>query len=212
MAARHPASRAATPQILVATDFSESARRALAVGAQYARALGAHIHLLHISAAAGMDAMQPLADVKADAGDDVSITVVGRSGEPAEEILRYAASHSIGLIVMGTHGRTGVSRVLLGSVAESVLRNASCPVLVVPPRVWVASGPSTLSDVAVESDDAEASTAERPCLVCATPTRDLICEPCRARIRGEALERKQHEQRPAGDEASRERPSRETGW
>jgi universal stress protein A len=190
---------AGTEEILVATDFSDSARRALAVGAQYARAFGAHIHLLHISAAAGMDAMQPLADMRADAGDDVSVTVVGRSGEPSEEILRYAASHAIDLIVMGTHGRTGVSRVLLGSVAESVLRNASCPVLVVPQRVWVAPRPPTSCGVAVENDDAEASTAERPCLVCATPTRGLICEPCRARIRGEALEQRQHERRPAGD-------------
>lgn len=177
-------------QILVATDFSDAARRALRVGAHYARAMHARIHLLHISALAGMDAMQPLADVTADAGRDVSMTIVGKSGEPAEEIIRYAASHSIDLIVMGTHGRTGFSRVLLGSVVERVLRGAPCPVLVVPPHVEF--------DVTPAAESAAPSVIERACLVCAAPTRDLICEPCRTRIRGEALQRTHAEERPVG--------------
>lgn len=177
-------------QILVATDFSGPARRALRTGAHYARVMHARIHLLHISALAGMDAMQPLADVTADAGRDVSMTIVGRSGEPAEEIIRYAASHSIDLIVMGTHGRTGFSRVLLGSVVERVLRGAPCPVLVVPPHVDVATEAPTSSDVTL---DAEPAVVGRACLVCAAPTRDLICEPCRTRIRGEARQRTQAE-------------------
>ena len=60
-------------------------------------------------------------------------TIIATSaGDPAEEIVRYAAGHRVDLIVLGTHGRTGVSRVLLGSVAERVLRTAHCPVLVVP--------------------------------------------------------------------------------
>src|SRR5262245_12357478 len=97
--AKHPAE-----QILVATDFSEIAEDALAIAAQYARTLHAPIHLLHVSGAAGIDATQPLADVVATAGRDVSLTLVGRTGDPAEEILRYAASHAIDLIVVGTHG------------------------------------------------------------------------------------------------------------
>jgi nucleotide-binding universal stress UspA family protein len=182
-------------QILVATDFSDGARRALAVGAYYARLMHAHMHLLHVSAAAGMDAMQPLADVTAETGRDVSISIVGRSGEPAEEIIRYAASHSIELIVMGTHGRTGFSRVLLGSVVERVLRGAPCPVLVVPPHVQPGSGSSTAPGAAADAEPAAPSVAERPCLICAVATRDLICEPCRARIRGEALRYKHAEAR-----------------
>jgi len=182
-------------QILVATDFSDGARRALTVGAHYARVMHARIHLLHISDAAGMDAMQPLADVTADAGRDVSITIVGRSGEPAEEIIRYAGSHSIDLIVMGTHGRTGFSRVLLGSVVERVLRGAPCPVLVVPPHMALGSGPSTSSAAAAP---AAPSVMDRPCLVCAAPARDLICEPCRGRIRGEALQHTHAEERAGG--------------
>jgi nucleotide-binding universal stress UspA family protein len=179
-----------TAKILVATDFSDAARRALAVGAHYARAMQARIHLLHISPAAGMDATQPVEDVIAEAGRDVSITIVGRSGEPAEEIIRYAASHPIDLIVMGTHGRTGFSRVLLGSVVERVLRGAPCPVLVVPPRAELGPGPSTSSEPAAEAAPAAPPVVERRCLVCAAATRDLICEPCRTRIRGEALQHK----------------------
>jgi nucleotide-binding universal stress UspA family protein len=52
-------------------------------------------------------------------------------GDPAEEIINYAAEASIDLIVMGTHGRTGLERLLMGSVAEKVLRGAPCSVLVV---------------------------------------------------------------------------------
>jgi nucleotide-binding universal stress UspA family protein len=52
-------------------------------------------------------------------------------GDPAEEIVRYGRDAGIDLIVMGTHGRTGLERLLMGSVAERVLREASCSVLVV---------------------------------------------------------------------------------
>jgi nucleotide-binding universal stress UspA family protein len=51
-------------------------------------------------------------------------------GDPATEIIRYATASNIDLIVMGTHGRTGLERLLLGSVAEQVLRGAPCSVLV----------------------------------------------------------------------------------
>jgi len=52
-------------------------------------------------------------------------------GLPAEELVRYAREHAIDLIVMGTHGRTGLGRLLMGSVAESVVREAPCPVLTI---------------------------------------------------------------------------------
>ncbi len=50
-------------------------------------------------------------------------------GHPADAIVEFAQSHDIDLIVMGTHGRTGVARLLMGSIAESVVRRATCPVL-----------------------------------------------------------------------------------
>jgi nucleotide-binding universal stress UspA family protein len=187
-------------QILLATDFSDSAERALSVAAEYARALHGGIHLLHISAAAGTDAMRPLADIAARVGHDVPIVFAGRSGDPADEILRYAGLHGIDLIVVGTHGRTGVNRMLLGSVAERVIRGARCPVLVVPmPRMPVSppsSGPFS------GDDEGLPRPTEHTCLVCATPTRDLICAPCRAWIRGDALERKPRKEPPGSAPSS----------
>ena len=54
-----------------------------------------------------------------------------RPGKPSDEIVRYAKEHEIDVVVMGTHGRQGVARAVLGSVAERVVRRASCPVLTV---------------------------------------------------------------------------------
>lgn len=116
--------------------------------------------------------------------------VATSAGDPATEILRYASRHAIDLIVVGTHGRTGLTRVLLGSVAERVVRGACCPVLVVP----AASTIDVAGFGAEAAPDVEAGMP-RACLVCAASTPDLICEPCRARIRGEALEHKYREER-----------------
>lgn len=65
-------------------------------------------------------------------------------GSPAEEILQFAEQEGIDLIVMGSHGRTGLSRLLMGSIAEGVMRRASCPVLVV-------KQPATAEQSAVEN-------------------------------------------------------------
>jgi nucleotide-binding universal stress UspA family protein len=63
--------------------------------------------------------------------DTVPVQVQVAVGKPAEEILRVAREGKVGLIVMGTHGRTGVRHLLLGSVAEAVTRHAPCPVFTV---------------------------------------------------------------------------------
>lgn len=178
-------------QILVATDFSDNAEAALGVAVRYARELHARLHLLHVFWGGEVEVTQLLADAVAQAGPDVPVTVAGTGGDPAEEILRYATRHPIDLIVVGTHGRTGMSRVLLGSVAERVMRGARCPVLVVP----APAGLTAASGVAPAAEETVSPAPARRCLVCAKPTLDLICEPCRARIRGEALEHKQREER-----------------
>ena len=59
------------------------------------------------------------------------VTAVTTVATPCQEILRYAADENVDLIVMGTHGRGGVSHMLLGSIAERVVRRAPCPVLTV---------------------------------------------------------------------------------
>jgi nucleotide-binding universal stress UspA family protein len=180
--------------ILVATDFSDTADAALDVAIRYARSFRARLHLVHIFAASDLGVTQLLADAAARAEPDVPVSVGGAGGDPAEEVLRYASRQPIDLIVVGTHGRSGVSRLILGSVAERVIRGARCPVLVVPaPRPVATTAPVPAGGA--EVDDVEHVVRSRPCLVCSKPTLDLICEPCRARIRGEALERKQHEER-----------------
>jgi universal stress protein A len=63
------------------------------------------------------------------------VRYLAASGNPFEKILDAAEGHRIDLIVLATHGRTGVKRLLIGNVAEKVVRHASCPVLTVKPRV-----------------------------------------------------------------------------
>jgi len=99
------------------------------------------------------------------------------SGSAARAIAEYAASHGVDLIVIGTHGRTGVSRALLGSVAKAVIRRAACRVLTVPAHLE----PGVVPPPAAEAEK---------CVVCARPSDELICEHCPALIRGESLERK----------------------
>jgi universal stress protein A len=173
-------------QILFATDFSPCSEEARHIARDYAWQLGARIHLLHVVWPTADPTPQPrLQALAAEFGSDVPVVTAVESGIPvAERIVDYAERHAIDLIVMGTHGRTGFSRVLTGSVAERVVRTAPCPVLTVPCR-------------------SRRGTVEAPpkalppyhCPVCARPSEDLICELCRARIRGEALEHKRREER-----------------
>ncbi|MBI4592583.1 MAG: universal stress protein [Candidatus Rokubacteria bacterium] len=172
-------------EILVAVDFSPCSERALEVARDYAGRLGARLHILHVvwpGIDPGPDAR--LERLAADSQASIPVVPAVASGVPAVQIVRYARRHPIDLIVVGTHGRTGLSRVLLGSVAERVVRTAPCPVLTVPPADTIGR--------------AEAVPAPEPgrCVACAQPSEDLICDLCRARIRGEALERKQREERP----------------
>ena len=140
-------------RILVATDFSETADRALAVATELARASGsAELLLVHANfmpreiealAVYGPEKVFAKLEVAARAQLDERLArlaaagIAGRQihedGRPDELIPKLARQEGADLIVMGTHGRSGLSRVLLGSVAERVLRQASCPVMTVPP-------------------------------------------------------------------------------
>ena len=143
-------------RILVPTDFSAPSEAALAYGRKMADEFDAALHLLHVAenpflrAASGdrrsreEAASRWLQDRLTEADRRRgAVTIVEQSDEPASEILRYAKSNNIDLIVIGTHGRTGLARAALGSVAETVVRAASCPVLTVhsaePGIVTVAS-------------------------------------------------------------------------
>jgi len=141
----------AAQHFLVPIDFSEYANQALDYALTLAGKLDAQITLLHVIQSlplggADMGVALPYAylqDLEAEimqnmeayrakvvnAGLEADITVV--HGVPFHEILETAKTHKVDLIIMGTHGRTGLQHVLLGSVAEKVVRLAPCPVLVV---------------------------------------------------------------------------------
>jgi nucleotide-binding universal stress UspA family protein len=159
----------AVREILFPTDFSEVSAQAARTAGEIARHFGARVHVLHVSAPGG-DRVAGMDAAAAGLGPGVHAVKRTASGVPARCIVDYAAQAGIDVIVMGTHGRTGVSEVLLGSVAEAVVRLAPCAVLTVPARF------APTMRVAAE---------EQRCVVCSLPSPDLICEPCRAIIRGE---------------------------
>jgi nucleotide-binding universal stress UspA family protein len=138
-------------RILVPTDFSPDAAKALELALELARGSGAEVTLLHVcempaysffSGSMYVPAPELVNDVLADArraleqakqraqGAGVVIrTDYVERGDPATEIVAYARDHELDLIVMGTHGRRGFRRLILGSVAERVVRMADQPVL-----------------------------------------------------------------------------------
>jgi nucleotide-binding universal stress UspA family protein len=137
----------AIERILVAHDFSETSAEAVTYGVALAKQFGAALHVLHVGEQVRfeMDMEFPLGldDMNAatrermltivSAADQASLApeFVVRTGQPAAAIVSYASEAGIDLIVMGTHGRGFVGHVVMGSVAESVVRTAPCPVLTV---------------------------------------------------------------------------------
>lgn len=132
--------------ILFPADFSECSREAFPVALQMARANHARLQLLHVVdpriQAAELAAVLPITEPALDQilkqlhefevgepGIEVERHVT--QGDVTNEILRFARQKRCDLIVMATHGRKGIGRILLGSVAENVLRRSPCPVLTV---------------------------------------------------------------------------------
>lgn len=124
--------------ILYPTDLSENGEHAFGLAVQLASALGATLHALYV-AVPEFDALndRDLEEKLLPAAPPAHIPIVRavQGGESASAmIIKYAEEHNIDLIVMGTHGRTGLGRLFAGSVAETVVRGADCPVLTVPQR------------------------------------------------------------------------------
>ncbi len=133
-------------QILVPTDFSETAERGVRYAFELAQHIGAKVHLLHVyliptppvgGALAGSffeetedQAKRRLEEATHKYREHPSFgSHLVTTGEPSGAIVEVARKIGADLIVIGTHGRSGVQRLLLGSVAETVLRSAPCPVL-----------------------------------------------------------------------------------
>jgi len=133
--------------VLVAFDFGETSQKALSYGQNLTRAFGGRLHVLHVPDVIATTASQFYPDhpgdpeMRAEAlalkqlrellpqGSAELAVRVSRS--PGGAIVKHAESIGADVIIVGTHGREGVSRLLMGSVAEYVVRHAPCPVLVV---------------------------------------------------------------------------------
>jgi nucleotide-binding universal stress UspA family protein len=148
----------AYPRILHPADFSETSDAAFAFAVDLARRHGSELHLLHVAPNFGGDPMHTAyaetldkkrfyqrmqeeaearmkAMIAANDAESVRIKRVHTHGHsPAPSILAYAGDQRIDLIVIGTHGRRGLRRFVLGSVAEEVIRGATCDVLAVQDR------------------------------------------------------------------------------
>ncbi len=139
--------------VLCPTDFSDVSARAETYAAALARHYDASLHLLHVDPP--MPVMAPYGEIPVDArmfeeqreiaeaelvkagerarAGGITVDTTMKGGHPAREILALADRAQADMLVIGTHGRGGVEHLLLGSVAEKIMRKASCPVLVVPP-------------------------------------------------------------------------------
>lgn len=139
-------------KILVAVDFSEHSQVAVGYAAELSRAFDAEVILCHVVEQADMlsqlppsgeayfppnwsqiqerDAREECERLLREAGIERSRVVI-RAGTPFLEVVRLARDEQADLILVGTHGRGAIAHMLLGSVAETIVRNAPCPVLTV---------------------------------------------------------------------------------
>jgi universal stress protein A len=139
-------------RILVPVDFSEFSDRALQYAVQMAKEFKAELLLVHVVEAFPIDYMLGIKSAeeanqwqveqsekrlhsirrKLTSEDSVSVRGSVRFGKPFQEIVKFASEHQIDLIIIATHGYTGLKHIQLGSTAEMVVRHATCPVLVLP--------------------------------------------------------------------------------
>ncbi len=140
-------------RILVPTDFSDCSKQAIKYACELAKRFGAELHLLHVvqpltthvsygppipdaelfhHEQPAREELEALAESGLEHVSRVERSI--RTGTSFLEIVRCAKDTDVDLIVIGTHGRTGLAHALIGSVAEKVVRKAPCPVLTVRPE------------------------------------------------------------------------------
>lgn len=150
-------------QILCPTDLSEASVRSLTYAAAFARWYDARLTVLHVvptfdpitvgpgtlngplqvvMPVSRMEVLDEMRRITGSAGiGSIHADLSAQQGDPARNIVDEALAIDADLVVMGTHGRSGFERLLIGSVAEKVLRKALCPVLLVPPHVTATAQP-----------------------------------------------------------------------
>jgi nucleotide-binding universal stress UspA family protein len=138
-------------EILVPIDFTETSERALDYAVDLAKRLGANVTVMHAyelpiygfpdgALVASVDVATRISQASQEGldaalekrqGSGVALRAILRDGPPAEEIATVALEQKADLVVLGTHGRRGLRRAIMGSVAEEVVRACTCPVLTV---------------------------------------------------------------------------------
>lgn len=140
-------------KILIATDGSEYTKRAVEYGIEAAKSTGAKLYAIYVIDTRAYDSLPESAPIEyaylllrqesktateyvADRARSIGLEAekIITEGHPAEKIIKFAEENSIDLIVMGTFGKGGFNRLLMGSVANKVTRTSKIPVLIVPIR------------------------------------------------------------------------------
>ena len=140
-------------QILFATDFSDASLAALPLVSKIAHRYGSRVFVMNVSTPIAYAMVSPEAAAALQHRDELharskvkdllktadlaglSTTVVVRSGIPTDELDHFVREHKIDLAILGTHGRTGMKHLVMGSVAEDLFRHLPCPVLTVGPNI-----------------------------------------------------------------------------
>lgn len=148
-------------RVLYATDLSDASLAALPLVSTIAHQYGSRVFVMNVSTSVSYAMVSPEAAVALQQRDELaaqskvqellnsgdlaglSATAIVRSGFPTEELERFVRQQKIDLAILGTHGRTGMKHLLLGSVAEELFRHLPCPVLTVGPNVAKASMQAT---------------------------------------------------------------------
>lgn len=152
---KKPSSALSVKNILFSTDFSPTSEAALPYAVAIARRFGSTLHIVHVLSEANLLMMSGgvdyvsmgtiYDDAHAEAKEHIEKIAERIEGVPHKSYVRHGliwknlagiiAENEIDLVVVGTHGRTGLGKLVLGSVAEDILRHAPCPVLTVGPKV-----------------------------------------------------------------------------
>jgi nucleotide-binding universal stress UspA family protein len=140
----YPSLEVRLDNVLVATDFSTASKRAVLYATAIARRQNSKLFIVHVVTSRSESALMAgwregqaeiIDQLLANRLDGIEHELVVRSGQVGEVLSRLIAEKRIDLVVVGTRGRTGVLKLLLGSVAESIFRRAPCPVLTVGPNI-----------------------------------------------------------------------------
>ena len=138
-------------RILHPTDFTDNSKQAAVYAGFLAQQFDAELHVLHVlegsmdkipAPGEGFPPPGESRGVRSDEAEsagihcpsDTPVVLATRLGMLSEQIVSYAAEKDMSMIVMGTHGRSGLAHMVVGSVAEGVVRRAACPVLTVRPK------------------------------------------------------------------------------